>query len=78
MKKIILSVVMSFALISFAPVMAQDKKKTKETCCTEKAECKKADKKEACCTEKKVECKDAKKSSCCAETNKNKKAKAAK
>jgi len=69
MKKIILSTVMSFALLLSVSVMAQDTKETKkEGCCKAKTECTTAKKdgctKKAECT-KKADGKDAEKKSCC-------------
>ena len=72
MKKIILSTVMSFALLLSVSVMAQDSKPAKaEGCCKDKAKTECTAKKEDCskkteCTAKKAECKDADKKACCA------------
>jgi hypothetical protein len=72
MKKVILSAIMSFALLAAMPLMAQD---------TKKAECPKTEKKECCkakdAKDKKACCKadakkDEKKATCC---SKDKKAK---
>lgn len=61
MKKLILSVIMSFALLTSMSVMAQDSKPKKE-CCKEKTECtNKCDKDKKDC---KKECNKNKKEAC--------------
>ena len=80
MKKLILSAVMSLALISSVSLMAQDNKPADKSCCKAKTECPKDKNKDACCDEKKsADCKKKdKKSTCCADNNKDKKTKSAK
>jgi hypothetical protein len=73
MKKVILSAIMSFALLAAMPLMAQDAKKTEcNKAKTEKVCCKTKDAKDkkACC--KADAKKDEKKATCC---SKDKKAK---